>query len=512
MLLAPGQTYQLNEDEFETPCIVKRDQHVVKCGPLTFLTLQEGVLTGAYSTKDGHFEEFRAEEEQSKEFVLHERDYHGLTVVDKYSTEVQDFGPNKIITIPEGVCGVFERQGAIEIKDAGFYKVSAEYRILENIPLHVNSERFVGQEFRTKDSVQMHVSLVIVWQVRDAVVAAKWPGTFAELRSSFRSKAASSLVMQLRTFNRAQLLPTRQDVLSTEGASEDSEVIEEVMKRAAEASKQVQTETEECCLQLLNDAAVDGRWGVEVVSVKIDSLDLADEQIIADLQSIAHSQLAIKRKQMEARAMLAAVTVERESAMHKARASAEVSQTEAESEARMKLAEAKAQSEIALLEATNAARAQAEANKIELDMQVLMAESQTTIEETKLRAKRLEAETEAAAIRYLAEANYDKGLKEQEVAAMMPSQELEIRKMELAMDGMKHFGQAAWRHPEEMHHFWEQLKPYVRLGPMSAGELQGAHTQYARESGARSSTSTSCPSGRTSLSSAPEKQLKRQEI
>merc|ERR1712178_184184 len=192
-------------------------------------------------------------------------------------------------------------------------------------------------------------------------------GTFAELRNSFRSKASSSLVMLLRTFNRSQLLPTRQDVLSTEEASEDAEVIEELMKKAAEASKDVQTETEESCLQLLNNAAVDGRWGLEVVSVKIDSLDLADERIIADLQSIAHSQLAMKRKQMEARAMLAAATVERESAMHKAKATAEVSQTQAESEASMKLAEAKAQSEIALMEATNAARAQAEANRIELD-------------------------------------------------------------------------------------------------------------------------------------------------
>ena len=29
----------------------------VKCGPLTFLTLKEGVLMGAYRTKDGRFEE-----------------------------------------------------------------------------------------------------------------------------------------------------------------------------------------------------------------------------------------------------------------------------------------------------------------------------------------------------------------------------------------------------------------------------------------------------------------------
>jgi len=295
-----------------------------------------------------------------------------------------------------------------------------------------------------------------------------------ELHECLRAKALSSLVMLLRTFNRAQLLPTRQDVLSADGASEEADAIEEAIKRAAEASKRVQTETEECCLELLNAAAADGRWGAEVVSVKIDSLDLADEQIIADLQSIAHSQLAMKRKQIEAHAALAAATVEREAAMHKAKATAEVQQTKADSEARMKLAEAKAQSEIALMEATNAARAQAEANKIELDMQVQMAESQTTIEETKLRAKRLEAETEAAAIHALAVANYEKGCKEQEVAAMMPAQELEIKRLELVMEGMKHFGEAAWRHPEEMNKFWEQLKPYMRLGPMSAGELQEA--------------------------------------
>jgi len=33
--------------------------------------------------------------EKVTEFILHEQAYHSLTVVDKYSTEVQEFGPNK---------------------------------------------------------------------------------------------------------------------------------------------------------------------------------------------------------------------------------------------------------------------------------------------------------------------------------------------------------------------------------------------------------------------------------
>jgi hypothetical protein len=197
VLLPPGQTYQLNENEFKAPIRVKRDKHVVVCGPITFLTLQEGMLMGAYRTKDGKFEEFQASgaDSEGAQFQLHEREYHSLTVVNKYSKEVQEFGPNRIVTIPEGSCGVFEREGVIEIKDPGFYRVSAEYSISTNIPLHVNSERFEDAEFRTKDSLKMRIVLVIVWRIADPLLTAKWPGSLEELREEFRSKALSALIM-----------------------------------------------------------------------------------------------------------------------------------------------------------------------------------------------------------------------------------------------------------------------------------------------------------------------------
>merc|ERR1711957_253857 len=109
---------------------------------------------------------------------------------------------------------------------------------------------------------------------------------------------------------RGELLPTRQDVLGMEGTSDDASA-EDAMKLAAVASKRVHAETEMSCLELLSSAATDGRWGVEIVSVKIDSIDLADEKIIADLQSIAHSRLATKRRQMEGQAELIAAEVAR---------------------------------------------------------------------------------------------------------------------------------------------------------------------------------------------------------
>lgn len=443
VLLVPGFTYQLNENDFKDPEIAKRDQHVVTCGPLTCLTLQEGMLMGAYRTSDGRFQEFSEEESASTEetqFVLHDRDYHGLKVVSKYSREVQHFGPKMIVTIPEGSCGVFERQGHIEIKDPGFYRVSAEYRINENIPLYNITERFEGHDFRTKDSVRMRLDALVVWRVEDALRVAKWPGSLEDLRAEFRSKALSSLVMLLRAYSRAHLQPTKQDVIFAGNEEAEHGEMDILMKHAQDASRQVTIDTEDTCLEKMNQASFESGWGVQVVSVKIDSLELADEQIINDMQAIDQSLWATKRKQMEGRAELAAANVDREGAMQKARAMAEVKQTEAESMMKVKIAEARAQSEISRME--------------------------------------------AAGVKAMAEAHYEKGRKEQEVAAMMPAHEVELKRLELVVEGLKHFGAAAWRHPEDAerahrHLFWEEMKPFMRLGPMTAAEMKGVYDNKA---------------------------------
>merc|ERR1719390_29763 len=246
------------------------------------------------------------------------------------------------------------------------------------------------------------------------------------------------------------------------------------MRKAAENSRLALRRMEANCLELLNAASVDGGWGLEVASVKVDSLELGDEAILKDLESIAQAQLATKRKQVEGRQQVAAAHVEREAAMQKAQAKADVEQHQAESESKVRLAQARAQNEIALMEATNAAKAQAEAQKIEFEMQREMAENQTAIEEMRLKQKQREAETEAAAMLAMADASYERGIKEQEVASRMPAQELELKRLELIVEGMKHFGPAAWRHPEEMQSLMNQLKPFLRLGPMSAGELLSA--------------------------------------
>ena len=53
-----------------------------------------------------------------------------------------------------------------------------------------------------------------------------------------------------------------------------------------------------------------------------------------------------------------------------------------------------------------------------------------------------------------------------EIAAMVPAQELELKKLDKVVEGLRHFGAAAWRHPDEMQRFYEHLAPFLYLkGP-----------------------------------------------
>merc|ERR1719171_75376 len=234
-----------------------------------------------------------------------------------------------------------------------------------------------------------------------------------------------------------------------------------------ERSKELLTLSETGCLELLNSASGDGAWGLEVVSTKIDKIELADEQILQDLESFAQATLAAKRKQVEGKLEVESANVKKNAALQealghaevqktRASAQAEVEKKQAESKAEVALAQAKAQNEIALAKATSEAEAEAAAKKIQLEMAEKFAESQAAV-------KRREAEAEAAHISLLGDAEYKRGCQQQEIAAMMPQQELELKRMDKIVEGLRYFGAAAWRHPDEMQRFYEHLAPFLYL-------------------------------------------------
>merc|ERR1719171_1624802 len=144
-----------------------------------------------------------------------------------------------------------------------------------------------------------------------------------------------------------------------------------------ERSKELLTLSETGCLELLNGASADGAWGVEVVSTKIDKIELADEQILQDLESFAQATLAAKRKQVEGKLEVESANVKKNAALQEALGHAEVQKTRAiaqaevekkQAESKAEVAQAKAQNDISLAKATSEAEAEAAAKKIQLEM------------------------------------------------------------------------------------------------------------------------------------------------
>ena len=46
----------------------------------------------------------------------------------------QRFGPNLVVTIPDGHSGVFQKEGKVEIVGPGFYKMTNEYILPAVLP------------------------------------------------------------------------------------------------------------------------------------------------------------------------------------------------------------------------------------------------------------------------------------------------------------------------------------------------------------------------------------------
>merc|ERR1712124_36640 len=103
--------------------------------------------------------------------------------------------------------------------------------------------------------------------------------------------------MLFRCYTRAEIMPTRQDVIlagdqdDEDGDGTDPAAVEASMKFATTAARERIQATEAGTAELLNTASESGGWGLAIVSVKIDTLELGDDAILSDLDEIAQQQL-----------------------------------------------------------------------------------------------------------------------------------------------------------------------------------------------------------------------------
>lgn len=317
----------------------------------------------------------------------------------------------------------------------------------------------------------MSFNATLVWVIDDFIKAARFAPDHRHLNSTIADRTRLALIRLCKRFNRGDLLPTQQDILSSVSDELSEEDLQEHLKKAHQATKDLLHSLESDCSSALQQASAAGDWGARIESVSLDGFDLLDNQIAEDLAKITQSMLAMKAEQVQGRLAVAQAETERVTRIKHASANAEVLEAEAESAARIKLAEARAANSVRLLEVTENAKADAEAHRIALELEREKTTAQAENKRTLLGLKLEEAQAEAQSITEIAQAHAKKQREENEAATLMPAQTLELRKMQLAVEGLRHFGAAAWKYPDEMSAFIEQLTPFLRVGPSTASEI-----------------------------------------
>jgi len=411
--LPAGHTYQLNQDDYREPLQVVRDAHICKIGPLTLVTVQDGFLNGAYRIADGAFVEFS---DSHKEYILHEKEFFGLSTVTKHSYTLQMFGPFKVITIRDGEVGLFEKEGTIEIKEPGFYKVSAEYNIQESIPMQIFQEMLPNVPFRTKDGVQMDVKFTITWHVDEPLRVAKFNGSFADLRGLMTSRAMDALVRLCKMCSRGDLLPTKQDATSSSSSSSSApstaEDDEQREKDAAGLHRQLCASLATACTEEIQAISQTSKLGVAIIGIAIEQFRLRDESILQDLEDMTKAELAKKAEKVRGELAIAKAGFEMAVREKKATAEAEYMQARAKDEIIAREQRAKAEAALELDRA-----------QFELQAREQRAVAEAKLAQTAERAKgaldMARAENDLLARQKLAEANAAIQLKEANAQAQV---------------------------------------------------------------------------------------------
>lgn len=483
--LPPGHTYQLNEEHYYEPELVPRESHCVTCGPKTYLTVKKGTLNGAYKVSDGSFVEFEAEGE---EYVLHREEFRDIVTIPRISYELQEFGPMKIITIPEGFAGIFEKGGEMEIAKTGFYKLSSEYTVKPNIPLKVFTNVADDLKFFSKDGIEMSITANISWKVSDPMKVAIYPGSFEQVSQDILKQFNLTLLTKCRTYNRDELLPTKQDIIVKGGDITDEESLELLKKADQEKSDRYKDIAENVLAELVS-TSTSANWGLDIVTVTLRGFELLDKAVRINLAKITQDLMAIKAQQVEGKRALEQVRIEQQKKMREAETNEMVSIKETESNVAVKRKEAEARVSLQKSEAEAQALVEQHRKLIEAETELKEAkaksEAQVVIESAKAKAdaearrikleieneeKRLTAETDANASKLLAEAEAERTVtakeaeahgieliakarieekqKEYEVARMKPEHEIKLELAQEATRAAEHFSRAAWKHPE----------------------------------------------------------------
>lgn len=401
-IFPPGFSFQLSDEEFEKPEVVEKNSHVVRCGPITFLTCATGTLCGAYRIKDGQFVQFN---KPNQEYILHDRDYHSLVTIPRYSTEVQNFGPFKVFTVSEGELGAVVDDGKIRIKSPGTYIIPKDTKLLPPISMKTFTIH-LEEAFAGKDTVEMVISATVTYKVEAPDLIVLFPGGFKGAEEDMKQMARSTLTRLACTHTREDLLPTQHskmlDSLLIKPQHKDATFDDdELNQRSAREVDIILQHIESKLTTIMKQTSASSHWGFNL-SCRVWGVTLKDERIKKELQDIAKT----------------------------------VMDTESQAaNARLELAKFNAGKEVRIC--------------------------QTLWRRDGLL---LDAKAEAAAAQVRAESLRHTLEQEMSITKEMTENQLKLKQAELALKAMAEMGKAAWRCPDNMQQFFATFSRYLSVG------------------------------------------------
>merc|ERR1712130_511927 len=460
--LKEGGSYRLNQEDFEEPIVVKIDSHKVVCGPLTYLTLQNGTLNGACKVSSGEFIEFK---DADQEYRLHEKDFRDITIIPRNTSYEQKFGVFKVITIPEGSQGIFENMGALEVKEPNYYKLSPQYQIRPMISVNTFTMSVPELDFITKDGVTMTIDASMVWVASDPkLVSMITPSlefkdaenpSFSTLEKLLQQRFEFSIVKHSMVYNRDELLPTKQDIiLKVQGSQEEKEaalVEESNLTRVRRAA------IENNVLEEMELTTSNSKWGVTIHAIKLEGFELKDDQIEEVLNVITETITAISREKIQGDEEL-----EQEEQTRQRRIK------EIDMQSSVKIAKAKADAQVKETEANAAAEVITDRAKTNADDSVNKATTENAAkvglakqrEEANKKARQTKLEIENREKLSSSEAKA-KSIKENEAFEKMSKKQFNLAMSHKSIQAMSYLGGSAWRMPDKVLEFYEQFSPLL---------------------------------------------------
>ena len=452
----PGNTYQCNTEDYEKPILVKRDKHVVVCGPKTFLTVNKGFLHGAYRLDNGKFEIF---DNENDEIVLHEKEYRNVTVIPKYDNTIsvketqqfqgtdgkwytrevitnktvnsRDFGPYKVTTTSQGYAGIATKEGHLELLDVGFHLLGSEYVVHDPIPLKTFTLAVKDLAFNSKDSLVMKVNANFVWQVNDAKKVALYPGRFTKLETDVEYQVRLVLRSKCTTYNRDEILPTKHDIYVNHSSNTISdEQIEKLLESSKKDKLRKYQEITDGCMAHLSNISDTSNWGIDIKSISIELFELCDEQVLRSFEEIARSITDTKAHKVRSNLVIEQANTDKEIKIKQADADAAVNMKKAEADAQVKMQQARTNAEVEMKKAEADAQVKMQQAKANADVEITKAEATANAEKASAVCK---AQADIQVAQAEAQSQKERAIAETEAVKIRTNVDTQVRETKLAI-------------------------------------------------------------------------------